>query len=70
MLKSAVVVWSILTIIMTILPILKFDHWWIRAFDFPRIQIIALTALNLLVFISIFNTSSFWLNLILVLLSR
>lgn len=33
------VVLSLILIIATALPILRFDQWWIRVFDFPRAQI-------------------------------
>ena len=68
MIKSAIVIWSILSIIMTILPFLKVDHWWVRAFDFPRIQIIILTGLNIIAFLSILNVKIFWQDLVLALL--
>lgn len=35
---------------MTILPILRYEAWWIRVFDFPRIQILLLGAAVLAVY--------------------
>ncbi len=32
---------AVLTIIATIIPLSKNENWWVRAFDFPRMQIIA-----------------------------
>ncbi|WP_181422020.1 endonuclease/exonuclease/phosphatase family protein [Halomonas sp. LBP4] len=37
--KIVVVVLALLLVIATVLPLLRFDQWWIRAFDFPRAQI-------------------------------
>src|SRR5215210_6123215 len=33
---------GLLSIILTVLPFLKFSAWWIRIGDFPRLQIAAL----------------------------
>lgn len=37
--KTVLVVLALLLVIATALPLLRLDHWWIRAFDFPRAQI-------------------------------
>ena len=41
----ALVLTGILLVLATLLPLSKKDHWWIRIFDFPRIQIICLIIL-------------------------
>ncbi|GAB3095869.1 endonuclease [Aestuariicella hydrocarbonica] len=49
--KIVLVVLALLLVIATALPLLRFDQWWIRVFDFPRAQItiagLALLALYL-----------------------
>ncbi len=37
--KIVLVVLALILVIATALPILRFDEWWIRVFDFPRAQI-------------------------------
>jgi endonuclease/exonuclease/phosphatase (EEP) superfamily protein YafD len=37
--EIVVVVLALLLVMATALPLLRFDQWWIRAFDFPRAQI-------------------------------
>ncbi|MBC7938820.1 MAG: endonuclease/exonuclease/phosphatase family protein [Chitinophagaceae bacterium] len=36
-----------LTIVATLLPLAKLDDWWVRIFDFPRLQIAAISAVVL-----------------------
>lgn len=36
--KIVLVVLALLLVIATALPLLRFDQWWIRVFDFPRAQ--------------------------------
>ncbi len=49
--KIVLIVLALLLVFATALPLLRFDQWWIRVFDFPRAQIsvagIALLALYL-----------------------
>jgi len=33
---------AIFTIVITLVPFLRWDYWWVRVFDFPRIQIASL----------------------------
>ncbi len=37
--KTALIIFGIILILFTVLPMLKKDAWWIRIFDFPRLQI-------------------------------
>ena len=41
---------GLLSIILTVLPFLKFSAWWIRIGDFPRLQIIALCIIVAILF--------------------
>lgn len=49
--KTVLLALAVLLLIVTALPLLRFDQWWIRVFDFPRTQIavvgLVLFALNL-----------------------
>lgn len=48
-LKIALIIFGLLGIITTILPIIRKDNWWIRIFNFPRLQItmVLITTLGL-----------------------
>lgn len=37
--QTVLVILALLLVIVTVLPLLRFDQWWIRVFDFPRVQI-------------------------------
>lgn len=45
--RLAVGLCSLVLVVATALPLLRSDAWWIRIFDFPRVQIAALIALAL-----------------------
>jgi endonuclease/exonuclease/phosphatase (EEP) superfamily protein YafD len=47
-LEIALTVLGTLMIVATLLPLVKLDDWWIRVFDFPRLQIAALSTTVLL----------------------
>ena len=47
MLKSIILSIGIFSIIGTLLPLSKSPRWWVRVFDFPRLQIIVLALLSL-----------------------
>lgn len=56
-------------IIATALPLLRKGAWWIRAFDFPRLQITIISAVTLAVLLAAGDRSSAWQNLFAVLLA-
>lgn len=45
--KTMLVITGWLLVVATLLPFLRFDAWWIRIFDFPRQQLMAIIALVL-----------------------
>jgi endonuclease/exonuclease/phosphatase (EEP) superfamily protein YafD len=47
-------------IVATALPLLRKSAWWIRVLDFPRLQITALAAAALAVFLALRDASSAW----------
>ncbi len=44
---------ALFAIIWTLLPLLRHDVWWIRVFDFPRVQVTVLSVLVLAFYISL-----------------
>ncbi len=40
---------AIFTIVITLTPFLRWDYWWVRIFDFPRMQIASLQLIILLI---------------------
>ncbi|HSP83676.1 MAG TPA: endonuclease/exonuclease/phosphatase family protein, partial [Gillisia sp.] len=51
---------SVLMLIPTIASLTKFDEWWVRAFDFPRIQIIFLILVVLIITMLISPYEELW----------
>lgn len=47
-------------IIATIATLLKFDQWWIRVFDFPRMQIVVINLIAITGLLSIFYMLETW----------
>ncbi|TVZ28348.1 endonuclease/exonuclease/phosphatase (EEP) superfamily protein YafD [Gillisia sp. Hel_I_86] len=63
-----VFVLGIVLFIPTLASITRFDQWWVRGFDFPRIQISFLLIGEIIAFILIFSFDSFWEIALLILL--
>src|SRR5687768_17745537 len=47
-------------IVATALPLARANAWWIRVFDFSRLQITVITALTLVVFLVLFYRPGGW----------
>ncbi|MEZ4733051.1 MAG: endonuclease/exonuclease/phosphatase family protein [Caldilineaceae bacterium] len=56
---------GVLLITATVLPLLRKDAWWIRFFDFPRLQLIVLLMLTFVVAWFVVGTTGFVPNLLL-----
>lgn len=52
----------------TIASLTKFDQWWIRGFDFPRLQISTIIIFVIIYSAVVFNFSNFWEYVIMLLL--
>lgn len=59
---------SFLALLPTVASLSKLDHWWVRDFDFPRLQISTLILFFIFYCAAVFNFSSFWEILVMVLL--
>lgn len=59
---------SVLTFIPTIASLTRFDEWWVRGFDFPRVQTCVLILLIYIAVLFTVSISSPWHYIILVLL--
>lgn len=49
---------GIVAIILTLIPLVPFDYWWIRMFDFPHMQLTAVTLIAMLAFYVKFRIDS------------
>lgn len=49
-LKKVLTTFGVIAIILTIMPFIALDYWWIRMFDFPHLQLTFLTAVAILVY--------------------
>jgi len=58
-LKLILQVFGIITVILTLLPILDFDYWFIRVLDFPHEQLTCLTLASALLFFIKFNCNEY-----------
>ena len=56
-------------IVATALPLLRKGAWWIRMFDFPRLQITIISAVTLAVLLAAADRSSAWQNIFAALLA-
>ena len=55
--KIALIAIGVLMVVATVLPLLRKDAWWVRIFDFPRLQITFITAITLATYL-LFNIDS------------
>lgn len=55
MVKITLIFAALLLGVATALPLIRLDDWWIRIFDFPRLQILALGLLVLVAFLFFWN---------------
>ena len=51
--KIALIIFGIVLILFTVLPMLKKDAWWVRIFDFPRLQITILLILTFTAYVGL-----------------
>lgn len=51
---------ALILLVFTALPILRFDQWWIRIFDFPRVQICLVGILVLSLYLFFWKTLRAW----------
>lgn len=58
MFKKFLIAFGVLAIILTIMPFIAVDYWWVRAFDFPHIQLTFLTVVAILTYFIKFNFKS------------
>lgn len=54
-LKPFLLGFGIIAIILTLLPLIPSDQWWIRMFDFPHLQLTSLTLIAILVYFISFD---------------
>jgi endonuclease/exonuclease/phosphatase (EEP) superfamily protein YafD len=58
--EIAVLIFSVLALVPTITSLTRFDQWWVRGFDFPRLQISVLTLFLLGLVILVFPMGGTW----------
>jgi endonuclease/exonuclease/phosphatase (EEP) superfamily protein YafD len=66
---AAAVLLGTVMIVATALPLLRRNAWWIRVFDFPRLQITFISAAALAVFLASWDSSSAWQTVLAALLA-
>lgn len=57
-----------IVVVATLLPLIRHDQWWIRIFDFPRLQILVLSAVSLAMLGFLTRVSASWLNIVAIVL--
>ena len=65
--EICIALFDILVLIPTIASLTRFDQWWVRGFDFPRLQICFLILLALSISLFVYSFTELW-ELILILL--
>ncbi|WP_036841417.1 endonuclease/exonuclease/phosphatase family protein [Polaribacter sp. Hel_I_88] len=58
MFKKFLIGFGVLAILLTITPFIAVDYWWVRAFDFPHLQLTFLTVLAITTYFIKFNFKS------------
>ena len=58
--RAVAVFFGAMMIVATALPLLRRNAWWIRMFDFPRLQIMLICAATLAIFLASWDRSSAW----------
>lgn len=66
--KIVLVTLALLVVVATALPLLRFDQWWIRVFDFPRAQITIAGLLLLALYLYFWDTRRIYESVVLGLL--
>lgn len=51
---------GLIAALLTLLPLIAVDYWWIRVFDFPHLQLMAFTLLAIVLYL--FTFSPRWIN--------
>ena len=51
--KTALIIFGVVLILFTVLPMLKKDAWWVRIFDFPRLQITILLIVTFAAYVTL-----------------
>lgn len=59
-LEITVLFFSVLALVPTIASLTRFDQWWVRGFDFPRLQVSVLTLFFLSLVLIVFPMGSTW----------
>ena len=54
-LKTVLFLFGSLAILLTIIPLIAVDYWWIRMFDFPHTQLTALTLIAIITYLFCFD---------------
>lgn len=67
-LKVVLISFSIIAVLLTVIPFIAVDYWWIRMFDFPHFQLTLLTAFAIAVYFIKFNFKSYKDYLLIILL--
>lgn len=68
LLEVSAIILGFLALLPTVASLTRFDQWWVRDFDFPRLQISTLILFVILYCAAVFNFSSFWEYLVMLLL--
>lgn len=59
-LEGIVLIFNVIFCVPSLASATKFDYWWVRGFDFPRIQISILIGVNILIALWVYDFNTFW----------